>query len=115
MTSFSPVTRRLVAGLWLTTLAAAPAGAQPAAPSTSPASPGCAGTQLQQRETPSPTPQLRDNAGGNLSDKLAQSDGVICPPQAVDPAIKAPTPSTGDSSVVAPPGSPGGDPTVRPK
>jgi hypothetical protein len=115
MTTLSSTSRRFVAGLWLTTLAAAPAGAQPAAPSTSPASPGCAGTQLQQRETPSPTPQLRDNAGGNLSDKLAQSDGVICPPQAVDPAIKAPTPSTGDSSVVAPPGGPGGDPTVRPK
>ena len=50
----------------------------------------------------------------NLSDKLAQSGGVICP-QNVDPAIKAPTPNTGDKPVIPPPGSPGGNQNVQPK
>jgi hypothetical protein len=50
-----------------------------------------------------------------LSDKLARSDGVLCPPAGVDPEIRAPTPETGKTPVIPPPGSPGGDPTVRPK
>jgi hypothetical protein len=51
----------------------------------------------------------------NLSDHLAQSGGVICPPPAVDPAIKAPTPEVGNMPVIKPPGSPGGDQNVQPK
>jgi hypothetical protein len=51
----------------------------------------------------------------NLSDHLASSGGVICPPPAVDPAIKAPTPDTGRMPVIKPPGSPGGDQSVQPK
>jgi hypothetical protein len=50
-----------------------------------------------------------------LGDKLARSDGVLCPPTGVDPEIRAPTPDTGNTPVIPPPGSPGGDPTVRPK
>jgi hypothetical protein len=50
-----------------------------------------------------------------LGDKLARSDGVLCPPAGVDPAIRAPTPETGNTPVIPPPGSPGGDPTQRPK
>jgi hypothetical protein len=50
-----------------------------------------------------------------LGDKLAKSDGVLCPPAGVDPEIRAPTPDTADRPVIAPPGSPGGDPTVRSK
>lgn len=50
-----------------------------------------------------------------LSDHLASSGGVICPPPAVDPAIKAPTPETGNMPVIKPPGSPGGDQSVQPK
>ena len=50
-----------------------------------------------------------------LGDKLAKSDGVMCPPSGVDPEIRAPTPDTGNTPVIPPPGSPGGDPTVRPK
>jgi hypothetical protein len=50
-----------------------------------------------------------------LSDKLARSDGVLCPPTGVDPEIRAPTPETGNMPVIRPPGSPGGDPTIRPK
>jgi hypothetical protein len=50
-----------------------------------------------------------------LGDKLARSDGVLCPPAGVDPAIRAPTPDAGNTPVIPPPGSPGGDPTIRPK
>jgi hypothetical protein len=50
-----------------------------------------------------------------LGDKLAKSDGVLCPPSGVDPEIHAPTPEGGRMPVIPPPGSPGGDPSVRPK
>ncbi len=52
---------------------------------------------------------------GNLSDKLARSGGVICPPEHVDPEIKQPTPPGGAMPVIPPPGSPGGDPSIQPK
>ena len=50
-----------------------------------------------------------------LGDKLARSDGVLCPPAGVDPEMHAPTPNVGNTPVIPPPGSPGGDPTIRPK
>jgi len=49
-----------------------------------------------------------------LGQKLGQTGGVICPPE-VDPGMKAPTPEGGNTPVIPPPGSPGGNPTVRPK
>ncbi len=58
--------------------------------------------------------QLQDGKG-NLSDKLARSGGVICPPEHVDPEIKQPTPPGGAMPVIPPPGSPGGDQSVQPK
>jgi hypothetical protein len=51
----------------------------------------------------------------NLSDKLARSEGVICPPVRVDPDIEQPTPPGGNMPVIPPPGSPGGDQSVKPK
>lgn len=59
-------------------------------------------------------PSAPATTGESLSDKLARTDGVICPPN-VDPEIRAPTPDTGKTPVIPPPGSPGGDPSVRPK
>jgi hypothetical protein len=50
-----------------------------------------------------------------LGDKLARSDGVLCPPDGVDPQMRAPAPDAGNTPVIPPPGSPGGDPGVRPK
>ena len=50
-----------------------------------------------------------------LGDKLARSDGVLCPPAGVDPEMHAPAPDTGKTPVIPPPGSPGGDPSIRPK
>jgi hypothetical protein len=53
--------------------------------------------------------------GKTLSERLARSDGVICPPDHVDPEIKQTTPPAGPMPVIPPPGTPGGDPTLRPK
>jgi hypothetical protein len=50
-----------------------------------------------------------------LGDKLAKSDGVLCPPSGVDPQMHTPAPNVGSMPVIPPPGSPGGDPSVRPK
>jgi hypothetical protein len=58
--------------------------------------------------------QQRESTG-NLSDKLARSGGVICPPEHVDPEIRQPTPPGGPMPVIPPPGSPGGDQSIQPK
>jgi hypothetical protein len=50
-----------------------------------------------------------------LSDKLAESKGVICPPAGVDPDIRVQPPAGGELKVIPPPGTPGGDPSVQPK
>ena len=55
------------------------------------------------------------SAAEPLGDKLARSGGVLCPPAGVDPEIRAPTPDAGNTPVIPPPGSPGGDPRLRPK
>ena len=59
--------------------------------------------------------QTVGQASQPLGDRLAQSDGVLCPPANVDPAMRAPTPQEGNTPVIPPPGSPGGDQSVRPK
>ncbi len=51
----------------------------------------------------------------NLSDQLARSKGVICPPAGVDPGISAPPIGGGRTPVIPPPGTPGGDPNIVPK
>ena len=63
---------------------------------------------------PSDSKACTDQERGNqtLSEKLGQTNGVICPPD-IDPAMKAPTPSTGDKAVI-PPAS-GGNGTAQPK
>ena len=58
----------------------------------------------------------RQDGKDDLSEKLARSGGVICPPDHVDPEIRQPTPPTGGSMpVIPPPGGPGGDQSVQPK
>ncbi len=83
-----------------------------------------AGTALAQSPHQAPQdgrtgsdPKACANSGGSsgdLSNKLSQSNGVICPPD-IDPAMKAPTPNTGKMPVIPPPGSPGGNRNVEPK
>ncbi len=60
------------------------------------------------------TPETPTAPSQNLSKKLDQSNGVIHPKE-VDPAIEKPVPKTGDSNVVPPPGTSGGDPAPQPK
>ena len=59
-------------------------------------------------------PGLNDGSKGNLSDKLAASKGVICPPS-VDPHMQQRPPEGGTMKVIPPPGSPGGDQRLQPK
>ncbi|HLH89844.1 MAG TPA: hypothetical protein VKX28_15435 [Xanthobacteraceae bacterium] len=54
-------------------------------------------------------------SGNNPSDKLANSNGVICPPAGVDPDMRVPPPQGGTLKVVPPPGTPGGDQRTIPK
>jgi hypothetical protein len=58
---------------------------------------------------------LKDGKDRNLSDKLAKSGGVICPPAGIDADIKAPTPQGGKIQVIPPPGSPQNQPNLQPK
>jgi hypothetical protein len=79
--------------------------------------------QVPQRQPPSaqlPPPTEappRSDADKPLSEQLSRSGGVIKPPENVDRNIEAPTPNPGPKSmpVVPPPGSPGGNPDVKPK
>ena len=52
---------------------------------------------------------------GNLSDQLAQSGGIICPPSSADPGMAVPPKDTGRMPVIPPPGTPGGDRHIQPK
>ncbi len=55
--------------------------------------------------------------GETLSERLDRNSGVIHPPAGMDPGIAVPAPDPGPHStpVIPPPGTPGGDPSVRPK
>ncbi|HEY6028273.1 MAG TPA: hypothetical protein VIV09_15350 [Pseudolabrys sp.] len=92
--------------------ASKPQPAQPAAPlqtsrCAEPAPPATTG----QRDAEVPKPD-----GSNLTEKLAQSNGVLCPPDHGDQAIQAPTPPGGRMPVIKPPGTPGSsDQSVNPK
>jgi hypothetical protein len=76
----------------------------------------CTPTQTNpQQGTLSPNGAAAGQSAEMLSDKLAKSDGVLCPPGGVDTEMHVPPPKTGTTPVIPPPGSPGGDQTVRPK
>jgi hypothetical protein len=57
----------------------------------------------------------RSQPSQSLSDKLADSKGVICPPAGVDPEMQKTPPAGGELKIIPPPGSPGGNPNVQPK
>jgi hypothetical protein len=86
--------------------------AQTAPPAPARAS-GCA--PMPSRGTVWPEGTTTGQRAEPLGDKLAKSNGVLCPPSGVDPEIRAPTPETGNTPVIPPPGSPGGDPNLRPR
>jgi hypothetical protein len=62
-------------------------------------------------------PPTVGGGGGSqpLSDKLAESKGVICPPAGVDREMQVKPPASGELKVIPPPGSPGGDRSVEPR
>jgi hypothetical protein len=114
----------LLSGMLIAVCSAAGAQAPPS-PVTPPAQTAPPATQrttncapmlpVPQQGTAAPEGTTTGQRAEPLSDKLARSDGVLCPPAGVDPEIRAPTPETGNTPVIPPPGSPGGDPTIRPK
>ncbi|WP_407166917.1 hypothetical protein [Bradyrhizobium sp. ORS 111] len=100
---------------------APPAPATPQAQTAPPAPPrtaNCAPTQQPGHPNPNPNASEGTTTGQSsepLGDKLSKSDGVLCPPSGVDPEMRAPAPDGGNTPVIPPPGSPGGDQSVRPK
>jgi len=89
---------------------------QQTAPPVPPPSTNCAPMQPQPNlGTATPDGQTTGQRSEPLGDRLARSDGVLCPPAGIDPEMRAPTPDAGKTPVIPPPGSPGGDPNLRPK
>ena len=73
--------------------------------------PGANQPEANQPATPAVPP-----ASGTLSSDLNRSGGVITPPSGIDPEIKQTPPPTGARMpIIPPPGTPGGNPTVKPK
>jgi hypothetical protein len=105
----------LISGVFGAAICVVPAMAQTAAPSKPPGTQTCVNGPTELRPRPDGPPQLQGQPGRNLSEALGQSNGVICPPAGIDPEIQAPTPDTGDRSVIVPRGGPGADPKVEPK
>ena len=60
-------------------------------------------------------PTVGGGSSKPLSDKLAQSKGVICPPAGIDRDMQVTPPSGGHLKVIPPPGTRGGDQNVQPK
>ena len=85
---------------------------QPAAPKLDPKACGDR-DRLPHADVPETKGSASDNE--SVSEKLARTDGVICPPAGLDPDIRAPAPGESNMPVIPPPGTPGGDPDVRPK
>jgi len=104
-------------------LASASAGVHAQAPptpatppqATAPAPSQNAACAPNERATATPDGITTGRAGEPLADKLAKTNGVLCPPSGIDPDMHAPTPDGGTTPVIPPPGSPGGNPNVLPK
>ena len=109
----------LVAACGAASAQAPPGPATPPAQTAPPApqrSDDCTPTQpVPPRGTVAPEGTTTGQSGEPLGDRLAKSHGVLCPPAGVDPEMRAPTPDTGNTPVIPPPGSRGGDPNLRPK
>jgi hypothetical protein len=80
-----------------------------AAAQTPPSSPEKPPSQIPEKVAP----PLED---GTNQKKLERDNGVIRPPDNVDPGMTAKPPDTGARMpVIPPPGSPGGDESIKPK
>ena len=99
----------------LLAMMAAPCTAQNTPAPRTPDPRACSDEQRLRLPNNGTAPQPSDRSNQTLSEKLERSDGVVCPPAGVDPEIAVPPTGGGRTPVIPPPGSPGGDPTVRPK
>ena len=69
-----------------------------------------------ERPAEQPSQPAEPPASGSTSSELSRSGGVIKPPADVDPQMKQTPPSAGDRMpAIPPPGTPGGNPSVKPK
>jgi hypothetical protein len=95
-----------------------PADPQPAPLPGPTATVRCAPVQPPGTEPPGkegPPGQTTGQSREPLGERLAQSEGVLCPPSNIDPQMQKTPPNGSRTPVIPPPGSPGGDPTIRPK
>src|SRR5262245_40626909 len=107
-----PPMRKVLAVVALASVTVASAMAQaPKQPNVQPAPPNAACPP----DVKGSPPTVGGPATPDLSDRLSDSKGVICPPAGVDPGMPVPPPGGGTIRVIPAPGSPGGDPSVQPK
>jgi len=92
-----------IAGLGAAT--AQPSDGRPQAPPAVACPPDVKGTPPTVGGPPAP----------DLSEQLAESKGVICPPAGVDPNMHVPPPEGGEIKIIPPPGTPGGNRDAEPK
>ncbi|MCG6205282.1 hypothetical protein LPW26_11580 [Rhodopseudomonas sp. HC1] len=114
------MTRKIALAIGCAVLASAPALAQappktPAVPAPAQATQCPPGAARMNPPNPAAPGATTGQTQEPLGDKLARSDGVLCPPAGVDPEMHAPPPNIGTMRVIPPPGSPGGDQNVQPK
>jgi hypothetical protein len=106
----------LLSATTITLAQSPPATKTPVAPKTEQLDPNsCANPGAQATVGQGGDIDVSKKDGRNLSDQLARSGGVICPPGDVDSEIHAPTPPGGAMPVIPPPGTPGGDQSIKPK
>jgi hypothetical protein len=86
---------------------------------TVPATPPPAGTLEAPPEQLEAAPPVGTSgtSSGTLSEQLDRSQGVITPPEGVDPGLVQTPPNQGATTmpVIPPPGTPGGNPNIQPK
>ena len=105
--------RNIIAGVLVAGAAAFPAEAEQLPPAAVDSKACAPGERLKPNAAEQTVQAPPQTTGENLSDRLARTDGVLCPPN-VDPDIRAPAPGSGRTPVIPPPGTSGSDP-VRPK
>jgi hypothetical protein len=109
----SPLITGLIAGLGLAALGLASVGFAGSALAQSPSSPA---DSPRAAECPPSIRGVPPTVGGppaaDLSDRLAESKGVICPPAGVDPEIQVKPPAKGEIKIIPPPSD---TPEVTPK
>ena len=100
-------------------LGAGPIGAWAQADNPLPPAPPEVQEKAPRATTPDEPPAAAPDTGAPLSEELERSEGVIVPADpGVDPGMARAPPDTGGAAtmpVIPPPGTPGGNPNVRPK